>query len=127
MVTPTIGDLHQTTPNNSILIAFLANYGNSKVTLGALPLAIETLNNNSARLLSGNRFHFIAFNTGQGLSFRPESLRFMTAMRDMGVSAFIGPDESCSTEALLASAWNIPMLSYVRSDFGVVKTNKLYA
>jgi len=37
----------------------------------------------------------------------------MTQMREMGVTAFIGPDESCTTEALLASAWNTPMLSFV--------------
>lgn len=32
------------------------------------------------------------------------------------VIAFIGPDESCLYEALVASAWNLPMISYV-SDF----------
>lgn len=30
-----------------------------------------------------------------------------------GVVAFIGPDESCLYEALVASAWNLPMISYV--------------
>lgn len=34
-------------------------------------------------------------------------------MRDEGIAAFIGPDETCTTEALVASAWNIPMISYV--------------
>lgn len=29
------------------------------------------------------------------------------------VMAFIGPDESCLYEALVASAWNLPMISYV--------------
>ena len=29
------------------------------------------------------------------------------------VVAFIGPDESCLYEALVASAWNLPMISYV--------------
>lgn len=37
----------------------------------------------------------------------------MTEMREKKVKAFIGPDESCTTEALLASAWNTPMLSFV--------------
>ncbi|KAH8242006.1 hypothetical protein KR038_001056 [Drosophila bunnanda] len=40
----------------------------------------------------------------------------MTQMREAGVAAFIGPDESCTTEALLASAWNTPMLSFKCSD-----------
>lgn len=29
------------------------------------------------------------------------------------VIAFIGPDESCLYEALVASAWNLPIISYV--------------
>lgn len=37
----------------------------------------------------------------------------MTELREKKVKAFIGPDESCTTEALLASAWNTPMLSFV--------------
>lgn len=39
--------------------------------------------------------------------------RFMTQMKSENVAAFIGPDESCISEALLAAAWNIPMLSFV--------------
>lgn len=30
------------------------------------------------------------------------------------VHAFVGPDESCANEALVAAAWNIPIISYVR-------------
>lgn len=37
----------------------------------------------------------------------------MTQMRDENIAAFIGPDESCTSEALIASAWNIPMISFV--------------
>lgn len=37
----------------------------------------------------------------------------MTDMRDEDVVAFIGPDETCTSEALVASAWNLPMISYV--------------
>lgn len=29
------------------------------------------------------------------------------------VIAFIGPDESCLYESLVASAWDLPMISYV--------------
>jgi guanylate cyclase len=38
----------------------------------------------------------------------------MTELRDEGVVAFIGPDESCQNEALVASAWNLPMIAFVR-------------
>lgn len=34
-----------------------------------------------------------------------------------GVIAFIGPDETCLHEALVASAWNLPLISYVNSIF----------
>lgn len=37
----------------------------------------------------------------------------MTEMRDNNVVAFIGPDETCTSEALVAAAWNLPMISYV--------------
>lgn len=37
----------------------------------------------------------------------------MTQMKSENVAAFIGPDESCISEALLAAAWNIPMISFV--------------
>jgi len=37
----------------------------------------------------------------------------MTEMRDIGAIAFIGPDDTCFPEGLVASAWNLPMISYV--------------
>ncbi|KAF9803256.1 hypothetical protein SFRURICE_007102, partial [Spodoptera frugiperda] len=39
----------------------------------------------------------------------------MTQMRDLGVVAFFGPDGTCHTEAKLAAAWNLPMISHVSS------------
>ncbi|XP_045477844.1 guanylate cyclase 32E-like isoform X2 [Harmonia axyridis] len=40
----------------------------------------------------------------------------MTEMRDNGTIAFIGPDDTCFSEALVAAAWNLPMISYKCSD-----------
>ncbi|CAH2235138.1 jg16129 [Pararge aegeria aegeria] len=40
------------------------------------------------------------------------SNRVMTQMRDLGVVAFFGPDGTCHTEAKLASAWNLPLISH---------------
>ena len=38
----------------------------------------------------------------------------MTQMwQNENVSVFIGPDDKCTNEALVAAAWNIPMISYV--------------
>ena len=46
-----------------------------------------------------------------------EALKIMTEKRDQGVSAFIGPDEFCHNEAMIASAWNLPMIAFVRFSF----------
>jgi len=41
-------------------------------------------------------------------------IRVMTEMRDKGTVAFIGgPEDTCVSEALVAAAWNLPMISYV--------------
>ncbi|CAH1399403.1 unnamed protein product [Nezara viridula] len=40
----------------------------------------------------------------------------MTQMRDQGTVAFIGPDGTCSAEALVAAAWNLPIISYKCAD-----------
>ena len=42
-----------------------------------------------------------------------ETIRVMTRQRELGVVAFVGPEEQCRTEATVAAAWNIPMISYV--------------
>ena len=37
----------------------------------------------------------------------------MTEMRDQGVMAFIGSSYTCKSEALVAAAWNMPLISFV--------------
>lgn len=45
-------------------------------------------------------------------------IRMMTEMRDRGAIAFIGgPEDTCQSEALVSSAWNLPMISYVSPTF----------
>ncbi|XP_034473865.1 guanylate cyclase 32E [Drosophila innubila] len=101
---------------DTINIGFLAEYSQMRVTLGGLPLAIEDVNKN-VNLLPGKTLTFTPFDIGNKMSaYRVRPLRFMTEMREKKVKAFIGPDESCTTEALLASAWNTPMLSFKCSD-----------
>uniref|UniRef100_A0A1B0BWX4 Guanylate cyclase n=1 Tax=Glossina palpalis gambiensis TaxID=67801 RepID=A0A1B0BWX4_9MUSC len=87
-----------------------------QVTLGGLPLAVEAINKDPT-LLPGKRLAFKAFDVGPktGL-YRVQPIRFMTQMRDENIAAFIGPDEGCISEALLSSAWNIPMISFKCSD-----------
>ncbi|KAL3273764.1 hypothetical protein HHI36_015191 [Cryptolaemus montrouzieri] len=107
--------------SESITIGFLGAYGSTQVVLGALPLAVEAVNED-ATLLPGIRLNFVAGDIGtnspsSGLarsksSLAAQAIKFMTKMRDSGAVAFIGPDEMCFSEALVAAAWNLPMISY---------------
>ncbi|XP_068150732.1 guanylate cyclase 32E [Drosophila tropicalis] len=102
--------------SDTINIGFLAEYSHLRVTLGGLPLAVKDVNKNPD-LLPGKTLSFKNVDVGHKMSaYRVKPLRIMTEMRDAGVTAFIGPAESCTTEALLASAWNMPMLSFKCSD-----------
>ncbi|GLV44985.1 Guanylyl cyclase at 32E [Carabus blaptoides fortunei] len=110
--------------NDSVTIGFLGAYGQSQVVLGALPLAVDAVNNDTA-LLPNRTLQYIAVDIGtnpaSGLARRKSSLaafaiRHMTEMRDNGTVAFIGPDDTCSSEALVAAAWNLPMISYKCAD-----------
>ncbi|XP_028027881.1 guanylate cyclase 32E-like [Bombyx mandarina] len=104
------------TIEGTITIGFLGSYRRSQTVLGALPLAVAAVNREPA-LLPGLRLRFVAADIGRP---RPPlfmdkdsfSLRVMTQMRDLGVSAFFGPDGTCHTEAKLAAAWNLPLISH---------------
>nr|XP_022909110.1 guanylate cyclase 32E-like [Onthophagus taurus] len=108
--------------NDSVTIGFLGAYGQAQVALGALPLAIDAVNEDKD-LLPGRKLIYIAADigtnpAGSGLartdsSLATRAIRIMTEMRDNGTVAFIGPDDTCSSEALVAAAWNLPMISYV--------------
>lgn len=41
------------------------------------------------------------------------AIRRMTEMLDNKTIAFIGPDGQCAAEALVAAAWNLPMITHV--------------
>ncbi|XP_015596279.1 guanylate cyclase 32E isoform X2 [Cephus cinctus] len=88
-----------------------------KVALGALPLAIGTVNQ-SPQLLPERELKFLAADIGRRNddSFAVLGIRMMTEMRDSGAVAFIGPDDSCRAEALVAAAWNLPLISYKCED-----------
>ncbi|XP_039754193.1 guanylate cyclase 32E [Pararge aegeria] len=101
---------------NTVTIGFLGAYGWSQTVLGALPLAVAAINRNPD-LLPGLKLRFISADIGRPrptlqLDKDSLSLRVMTQMRDLGVVAFFGPDGTCHTEAKLASAWNLPLISH---------------
>ena len=96
-------------PPTKVVFAYLTHTYFPHV-LGAVSLAVSSINNDSS----------ILPNTTLDFKFEPlsnnqlEALRLMTEKRDEGVSAFIGPDEFCRNEAMIASAWNLPMIAFVR-------------
>ncbi|CAH2038025.1 unnamed protein product, partial [Iphiclides podalirius] len=101
---------------STIMIGFLSAYGYSQTVLGALPLAVAAVNREPS-LLPGLRLRFLAADIGRPRPPLPLdkdslSLRVMTQMRDLGVVAFFGLDGTCLTEARLAAAWNLPLISH---------------
>nr|CAD7590232.1 unnamed protein product [Timema genevievae] len=74
--------------------------------------------NTDPRLLPGRTLHYLAADIGTSphrghSSVATLAIRAMTAMRDSGTVAFIGPGDTCRAEALVAAAWNLPMIAYV--------------
>ena len=60
-----------TDPKVPLTIGYLSSYLSSKMTLGAIPLAIETINNDP-NLLPGRKLQFVAADIGNpGMSPRP--------------------------------------------------------
>ncbi|KAK3913296.1 Guanylate cyclase 32E [Frankliniella fusca] len=108
-----------------VTLGFLGAYGQTQVVLGALPLAVRTVNMDP-RLLPGRRLQYLAADIGtnpsdsaarrRDSSLAALALRVMTVMRDRGAVAFIGPDDTCGPEALVAAAWNLPVISYNCAD-----------
>ncbi|XP_043280235.1 guanylate cyclase 32E [Venturia canescens] len=114
--------------DKTITIGFLGSYGRSQVILGALPLAVARVNEDP-NLLPGYKLNFLAADIGRGddaLSHTALSIRIMTEMQDSGVVAFIGPDVFCKIEALVAAAWNLPLISYKCEDPEVSNSNVFY-
>ncbi|XP_063362021.1 guanylate cyclase 32E-like [Cydia amplana] len=108
------------TSDDTITIGFLGAYKWSQTILGALPLAVAAVNREPS-LLPGIRLRFVAADIGRSRPNMPMdkdsmTLRVMTQMRDLGVVAFFGPDDTCHTEAKLAAAWNLPLISHKCAD-----------
>ncbi|CAH0563498.1 unnamed protein product [Brassicogethes aeneus] len=112
---------------DSVTIGFVGAYGQAPVDLGALPLAIEAVNADKD-LLPGRELKFVTADIGstRSSSLPTRAIRAMTEMRDNGIVAFIGPDASCLPEALVAAAWNLPMISYKCSETKV-SNKKIYS
>ncbi|CAL8123550.1 unnamed protein product [Orchesella dallaii] len=112
---------HLQTKNDSVItLGFLSPFNQNQFSLGALRLAVAEVNENP-NLLPGRQLRYIAADIGSSdllLTSRP--IKIMTEMRDRGTVGFIGgPEDTCISEALVAAAWNLPMISYKCSDHRV--------
>ena len=93
---------------SEVRFGYLVHFGYPQV-LGAVSYAVERVNNDTSILPNTT----LSFTTDMLTNEQYDSLKVMTRLRDENISAFIGPDESCRDEAMIASAWNLPMVSYV--------------
>lgn len=82
------------------------------VISGAMSLAVQNVNNQSD-LLPGRTLEF-QFEDTHGNE--DDTVLAVTTLWKNGVVAFVGPDVTCITEARLADAWNLPMISYQCSE-----------
>ena len=79
---------------------------------GALSLAVEELNTGVFGM-HGHRLEFVVAETyGDELTSIWHTADLWTTHN---ISAYIGPQETCVTEARMAAAFNLPMISYVSS------------
>ncbi|KAI1301287.1 Guanylate cyclase 32E [Halotydeus destructor] len=77
---------------------------------GAIPYAVDVVNNDTS-LLPHHKLKFVAGDGGDPDT--SSAIRTMTRMREQGAIAFIGLDNSCASEALVAAAWNYPLITYI--------------
>ena len=96
------------------LIGFLPllslSMGHSKHFVGAIEYALRRAND---ELFGGTGTCRLEYRTCDNKADTLVSLRAMTKLYAEGTIAFIGPEDTCETEARLAAAWNLPMIAFV--------------
>lgn len=80
-----------------------------RVISGAISYAIELINNDTD-ILPEHRLQLI---WGDTMADTLIGTRLLTDQWRQGANVFIGLEDSCSVEAKVAAAWNLPMISYV--------------
>jgi len=99
-----------TAANCSHLMGFLPvlslKKGQSKYFVGAMEYAVRRANAEYTACR-------LTYQTHDNNADTLVSLRAMTQLHTDGAIAFIGPEDTCATEARLAAAWNLPMIAFV--------------
>jgi ABC-type branched-subunit amino acid transport system substrate-binding protein len=114
------------TGGKDILIGYLmADKGKAsnqgRIISGAMTLARDTINNDP-NLLNGYTVRFIWNDTQADTLIGTAAT---TWQWQEGAVAFFGPEDVCDTEARVASAWNLPMISYVSHYYQIFITVSL--
>lgn len=89
---------------------------------GALVVAIDEINNNP-KLLPNHTLKYIWGNT---CGNDTQSTRMFMEHWQAGARLFIGPEKTCKTEASMASAQNLPIISYRCNDQEVSRNDYHY-
>lgn len=76
---------------------------------GAIFYAVEEVNNVTLREKGHNLIVDVAETYGEEIT----SVRKTAELWKKNISVYIGPQETCEHEALMAAAFNLPMISYV--------------
>lgn len=88
-----------------------------RVISGAMTHAITQINNNRS-VLPHHKLEFIWSDTNAD---KLMSIRRLTEQWEDKAVGFFGPEDTCTVEARVAAAWNLPMISYVSKN---PQTNK---
>ncbi|CAJ0587054.1 unnamed protein product, partial [Mesorhabditis spiculigera] len=90
------------------------------VISGALRVAIEEINNDPTILPN----HSLAYTFSNTCGDEKTSTQYFMQHWKMGARAFIGPEVNCRTEATMAAAQNLPIISYKCKDESVSDKRK---
>ncbi len=105
-------------PMKTYYLGFLPTVSGSrglqKYHVGAFIHAIHKMNNRSDMIEQRIRLDYKYNDTKMDTLV---AIRDMTELYNRDVAAFIGLEEMCATEARVAAAWNIPMITYVSFNF----------
>ncbi|XP_030761658.1 guanylate cyclase 32E [Sitophilus oryzae] len=87
---------------------------------GAISLAVEEVNKG----VFGKRGHQLDFLVAETYGEEIISVQKTADLWTKNVSAYIGPQETCEHEAFMASAFNVPMISYFCTHFATSDKTK---
>ncbi|XP_033751463.1 guanylate cyclase 32E-like [Pecten maximus] len=107
-----------TTTHGAVKMSFLTSVwgqGQGKWIGGAYFQAIKDVNKKT-KVLPGYSLETLFADTQDDTM---DSLQAMTDQYINGTFGFIGPDGTCAIEATVATAWNLPMISYGCHDFAM--------